>query len=76
MKQIILSIVICLTAIVATGQTNVALSANYEAANWKTKLLDNPLKITIAAPPGAAQSNVELQSIKELISLMKKNWQK
>ncbi len=76
MKQIILSIV-TFSAIVAFAQTDVPRPpALYEAANWKTKLLDNPLQITIAAPPGAAQSNVELQSIKELISLMKKNWQK
>ena len=66
MKQIILSIVISLTAIVAMAQMNVPRqSANYEAANWKTWLLDNPQQITIAAPPAAAQSKAELQSIKQ-----------
>lgn len=66
MKQIILSIVISLTAIVATAQMNVpAQSANYEAANWKTWLLDNPDQITVVAPPAAAQSKAELQSIKQ-----------
>lgn len=58
MKQILLSIVITLAAIVATAQ-------NYEAANWKTWLLDNPQQITIAAPPSAAQSKAELQAVKQ-----------
>ncbi|MEJ7673870.1 MAG: hypothetical protein WKF59_14525 [Chitinophagaceae bacterium] len=65
MKQIILTIVVTLTAIVAAAQVNVPRqSANYEAANWKPKLLDNPQQITIVAPPAAAQSKAELQSIK------------
>jgi len=65
MKQIILSIVISLMAIVAMAQTNVLRqSANYEAANWKTWILDNPQQIMVA-PPTAAQSKAELQSIKQ-----------
>jgi membrane-associated phospholipid phosphatase len=40
-------------------------SANYEAANWKTWLLDNPQKITITAPPAATQSKAELQTIRQ-----------
>ncbi len=63
MKQVIFSIVILFTAIIATAQQR--QSANYEAANWKTKLLDNPQQITIAPPPGAAQSKAELQTIKQ-----------
>ena len=58
MKQFILSIMITLTAMVATAQ-------NYEAANWKTWLLDNPQQITIIAPPAAVQSKAELQLIKQ-----------
>jgi len=66
MKQIILSVMIMLTAIVATAQTSALHQpVNYEAANWKTKLLDNPQQITIAAPPAAAQSKAELQTIKQ-----------
>jgi len=66
MKQITLSIAIALIAIVATAQTNVShQSANYEAAGWKTWLLDNPQQITIVAPPGAVQSKAELQTIKQ-----------
>src|SRR5712671_6925476 len=69
MKQIILSIVITLTAIVAMPQTNVPhQSANYEAANWNTWLLDKPQQIILTAPPTAAQSKVELQSIKQSIA--------
>ncbi len=76
MKQIILSIVITLTAIGATAQTatprpSASLStgkAGYEAANWKTWLLDNPQQITIAAPPSVDQSKAELQTIKQAIA--------
>ncbi|HUS03700.1 MAG TPA: phosphatase PAP2 family protein [Chitinophagaceae bacterium] len=68
MKQIILSIAISLASTVAMAQTNVSRHAvNYEAANWKTWLLDNPQQITIAPPP-AAQSKVELQSIKQVMA--------
>ena len=66
MKQIILSIAITLTVIVVTAQTAVPRrSTNYEAANWKTWLLDNPQQITLAAPPTVAQSKAELQSVKQ-----------
>jgi membrane-associated phospholipid phosphatase len=66
MKKIILSITITLTTIVVMAQPNVPhQSANYEAANWKTWLLDNPQQITVVAPPAPAQSKTELQSIKE-----------
>lgn len=69
MKQIILSIVIMLTVTVATAQTNTQRqSANYEAANWNTWLIDNPQQITIAAPPAAVQSKTELQSVKQGMS--------
>ena len=65
MKKIVLSLVNILTAIIATAQINVSHQlANYEAANWKTWLLDDPQEIRITAPPAAAQSKTELQSIK------------
>jgi membrane-associated phospholipid phosphatase len=60
MKKFITSIAIMVTAIIANAQ-----SPNYEAARWKTKLLDNPQQITIAPPPGVAQSKNELQTIKQ-----------
>ncbi|MCW3117539.1 MAG: Phosphoesterase, PA-phosphatase related, partial [Chitinophagaceae bacterium] len=66
MKQIILSIVITLTALVAMAQKQRTQQATpYEAANWNTWFLDQPQQITIVAPPGAAQSKAELQSIKQ-----------
>jgi len=66
MKQIILSVVIALTAVVARAQMDTPRqSAKYEAANWKTWLLDNPQQIMIVAPPAAAQSKAELQSVKQ-----------
>jgi membrane-associated phospholipid phosphatase len=58
MKQIILSTMIMLTTIIATAQ-------NYEAANWKTWLLDNPQQISLAAPPTVVQTKAELQVIKQ-----------
>ncbi len=66
MKQIILSIVIASTAMVAKAQTEIPRQpAGYEAANWNTWLLDKPQQIVIAAPPTAAQSKAELQSVKQ-----------
>ncbi len=69
MKHILLSIAITLTAIIATAQTNTLHnSVNYEAANWKTWLLDNEKQINISAAPAVAQSKAELQSIKQGIA--------
>ena len=69
MKQIFLSIAIALTAIVATAQTNALRApANYEAANWKIWLLDNPQQITVTAPPSIVQSKTELQSVKQRVA--------
>src|SRR5215212_4010697 len=66
MKRIIFSTLIILTTIAAAAQQNAARqSANYEAANWKLWLLDNSQQITIAAPPTAAQSKAELQTVKQ-----------
>jgi membrane-associated phospholipid phosphatase len=71
MKQLILYVVISLSGIVATAQTNSPRqSPNYEAANWSTWLLDNPQKITIAAPPSDPQSKAELQSIKHKAGML------
>ncbi|MEO7394105.1 MAG: hypothetical protein ABIU11_04135, partial [Chitinophagaceae bacterium] len=69
MKQIIISIAISFSAIVATAQTyGHQKSANYEAANWTTWLLDNSQQITLSTPPSAAQSIDELQSLKQGIN--------
>lgn len=73
MKQIILSIVISLTAIITKAQMDATHQsvnlpsgqAGYEAANWKTWLLDNPQQITVVASPSVAQSKAELQTVKQ-----------
>src|SRR4051812_19589132 len=70
MKQIILSFAIMLTMMVAAAQPH--RSANYEAANWKTWLLDNPQQIIIASPPVTVSSIKELQIIKERMNTLDK----
>lgn len=62
MKQIIISMLISIITITATSQLN------YEAANWKPWLTENLQQITTIAPPTAAQSKEELQTIKEKLS--------
>jgi len=63
MKQIVLSLLVMAVSIAATAQTAQRQSPNYEAANWNTRLLDNPEQIVTAAPP--ATSKTELQLIKQ-----------
>jgi len=58
MKKIILSFITTFTAIIVLAQ-------QYEAANWKTWLLDNTQPITVAAPPDAVQTKTELQLMKK-----------
>jgi membrane-associated phospholipid phosphatase len=66
MKQVIISILVALTGTVVSAQLNPTRnSANYEAANWKTWLLDKPQQIRSVAPPTAVQSKTELLSVKE-----------
>ena len=66
MKHIFFSFVVTLSSIVIMAQMNsLHQSINYEAANWKTWVLDNPQRIMVAAPPSAAQTKAELQFIKQ-----------
>jgi membrane-associated phospholipid phosphatase len=68
MKQFLLLFVITLTAIVATPQNNIShTAANYEAANWKTWLLDSVQQLKVVAPPTAAQTQDELRAIKQQV---------
>lgn len=67
--KLILSIAIMLTFLVPMAQTTVKhSSATYEAAGWKTWLLDNPQSISITAPPGNQQSQAELKIVKQQIN--------
>ena len=69
MKQVILSTVIFLISIVGTPQGNIPGGlANYEAANWKTWLLDDAQQIVIKASPSPAQTKAELSLIKQRIA--------
>jgi membrane-associated phospholipid phosphatase len=63
-KQVTLLTMMLMMATMAMSQGDVS----YEAANWKTWLLDNPQEITVSAPPSNAQSKAELQIIKQRIS--------
>jgi len=66
MKQIIFSAAITVTTLIAMAQTDVnKRSANYEAANWQTVLLEKPQQILIAAPPSLNQSKTELSVLKQ-----------
>ena len=66
MKKFTLFNLATLVSIASIAQTGAGhLSINYEAANWKIWLLDNPQQITIAAPPMAVASRSELQSLKQ-----------
>jgi membrane-associated phospholipid phosphatase len=71
MKQIILSMFIIAGSFAVTAQSR--QSANYEAANWKTKLLDNSQLIKIDAPPAITQAKAELQLIKKTMGRLDKN---
>lgn len=69
MKQIILSMFMTLIAIAAIAQGEASRSSvNYEAANWKTWLLDNPQQISVSAPPGRAESKNEQQAVRQRVS--------
>src|SRR5258706_4951900 len=69
MKQIILSTMITLIAATAMAQGDVPRpSTTYEAANWKTWLLDDPQQIAVPPPPSGAQSKAELQAVRQKMS--------
>lgn len=66
MKQIIFLIASMLTLLLTSAQSSVKHQlTNYEAAKWKTMLVDNPQQITIAAPPDAVRSKAEIGSIRQ-----------
>jgi membrane-associated phospholipid phosphatase len=58
-EKVTLSLVITFITLNAIAQSH------YEAANWKTWLLDNPKQLTIGPPPTALQSKAELQIIRQ-----------
>jgi membrane-associated phospholipid phosphatase len=69
MKQIIFSIAVLFAAAIAAAQPpSVRPGTSYEAAGWKTWLLSNPGKISVAAPPGATPAKQELQTMRQQLS--------
>jgi len=66
MKRFTLSLAVTFISAVAVAQTILIHDAvNYQAANWKTWLLDSTQPITIPAPPAGVQSKAELQTVKQ-----------
>ncbi len=65
MKHKFILLLSVLTVVFATAQNASRKPANYEAANWTTKWLDNPHQITIDPPPTATKSTAELAVIKQ-----------
>ena len=73
MKQAIFSMLIAIVSICAVVQPAVSqTSANYEAAGWKTWLLDSTNQAAIPAAPSAAQSRTELKTIKKVVNELDK----
>lgn len=66
MKQTILAMLIVTTAFVAAAQPN--SKPTYEAANWKTWLLDSSHPVTVPAAPTIAASKTELQLVKQRVA--------
>lgn len=69
MKHTFLSALVSLISLIATSQITASRKlVDYEAATWKTWLLDNPGQIVMKSSPGEAQSKTELRLIKQRIS--------
>lgn len=69
MKQFILSLAAGFIIIAAAAQpTTPATSYNYEAASWKTWLLDSAQQITIAAAPTLTASRAELNAVRQRVN--------
>ncbi|HVG15330.1 MAG TPA: phosphatase PAP2 family protein [Chitinophagaceae bacterium] len=68
MKRFILSAMIMVAAITPIQMKAQNKTANYEAATWKTKLLDNPGEIRVMAPPGVTATKKELEWIKQRVT--------
>ena len=66
MKEIFFALLFFVTGIMVSAQTGVSANAvSYEAATWKTWLLDNPQQFTVTPPPNAMQSRAELKTLKQ-----------
>jgi membrane-associated phospholipid phosphatase len=71
MQTIIFILAILLTAINALGQNDrVSPASHYEAAKWNTWMIANPQEVKIAPPPDAAQSKIEIVTIRNSIAVL------
>src|SRR5688572_18286484 len=69
MKHIILSFAFVVTSICTIAQKDgTSESSGYEAAKWKTKLIDNQVSIVVAAPPAAPSLQNELSLVKQQLA--------
>jgi len=68
MNKSILSIFLVVIFMQGIAQNKVAHDqVNYEAAKWRTWLVDNPNAIATPAPPNDAQTRSELETVKQRI---------
>src|SRR5687767_5040046 len=66
MKMLIVLTFVTFTTWVSNAQTKLALpTTNYEAATWKTVLLDNIHELSVAAPPDAANTKLEMRELQK-----------
>src|SRR5688572_16596587 len=69
MKHIMLTMAFVITSIFTIAQKDGTIETSlYEAAKWKTKLIDDPASIKVAPPPVASQLQQELKEVKQLLS--------
>lgn len=66
-KMMLLITILVIGATAAAQKYSAAKSVNYEAAHWKTWLLDNPEQISIAAPVSQSVKG-QLQAVRQRIS--------
>jgi membrane-associated phospholipid phosphatase len=71
MKQFFFALVLLFIVWDGNAQNLTPVSyASYEAAGWKTWLLDDHQAIVIAAPPTAAQAKAEIKLLKEAMNTL------
>ena len=74
MKQFFFALVLLFIASEDNAQTYTPVSSvSYEAAGWKTWLLDDQQAIIIAAPPAAAQTKAEIKVVREAMGRLDEN---
>src|SRR5688572_24778882 len=66
MKIILMLTLVTLTTWSSNAQPNLARpTTNYDAATWKTVLLDNMDELSLPAPPDAARTRLEVHELQK-----------